>query len=48
MKLLKKISYVLVAVAILVMEVGVPNVPKVDAKAKTLRSMKAELAELEK
>ena len=48
MKIFKKITYFVVAFALMILEISAPSVPKVDAKSKTLRSMKAELAELEK
>ena len=47
MKLFKKFTYLVVAIALMVLEISAP-VPQVEAKSKTLRTMKAELAELEK
>lgn len=48
MKFLKKISYVILIAILLVVQANTTEIKDVEAKAKTLRNMKSELAELEK
>lgn len=48
MKIIKKLSFILFAVVLLFIEVSTPDVEEVNAAAKTLRTMKNELAAAEK
>lgn len=48
MKIIRKLSYIIITILLLVVQVNNVEIKNVEAKAKTLRTMKAELAELEK